>query len=81
VTIDVNQFSTRLAEVRNRLQAGETVELTLGGAPLGVVAPARPAPADGSLPRFGCAAGSFFWMAPDFDEPLSDEFWDGTGPV
>jgi antitoxin (DNA-binding transcriptional repressor) of toxin-antitoxin stability system len=74
VTIDVNELPTRYAEAVSRAERGEDVLVTASGQrPFRLV----PVPVCASHPRIlGMHPGSMV-MAPDFDEPLPDEFWLG----
>lgn len=77
MTIELNDLPNRLMELRHRLHAGEEVTLTDGGEAVAKVVP-QPPPEQPTAPRQpGFAKGTFLWMAPDFDDPLPDEFWFG----
>jgi antitoxin (DNA-binding transcriptional repressor) of toxin-antitoxin stability system len=77
MTIELNDLPTRLMELRHRLRAGEEVTLTDGGEAVAKVVPQPPPERPAAPQRLGFAKGSFLWMAPDFDDPLPDEFWFG----
>ena len=74
VTIDVNDLPGRLSEAVSRAERGEEVVIAAGGQPAARLVPVPP-PAAG--PRvLGMHPGSMV-MAPDFNDPLPDEFWLG----
>lgn len=76
MTIELNDLPTQLMELRSRLQTGEVVTLTDGGEPVGTIVPQQAVQV--VAPRVpGFAKRSFPWVAPDFDDPLPDEFWLG----
>jgi prevent-host-death family protein len=77
IEVDVNDLPGRLAELLARATAGVEVVVTSGGTS---VARLTPIPPPGGLQRIGFAPGSVAWMAPDFDDPLPDEFWLGGNP-
>lgn len=77
MTIELKDLPGRLMELRHRLRAGEEVTLTEGGEAIGTVRP-RPAAPPAPPQRLGFAKGHFLWVAPDFDDPLPDEFWLGA---
>ena len=80
MTIELNDLPTRLTELRHRLRAGEEITLTDGGEAVAKVVPRQPTERPAVPRRLGFAKGSFLWMAPDFDDPLPDEFWLGEDP-
>jgi antitoxin (DNA-binding transcriptional repressor) of toxin-antitoxin stability system len=80
MTIELNDLPTRLTELRHRLHAGEEVTLTDGGKTVARVVPQPPAGQPAKPQRLGFARGSVAWIAPDFDDPLPDEFWLGGNP-
>lgn len=75
LTIDVNELPARYAEAVARAQQGDEVIVTATGAdpvkivPVPVAAPKRPR-------VLGLHPGAMV-AAPDFDDPLPDEFWLG----
>ena len=71
LTIDVNDLPARYAEAVARAEQGDEVIVTADGPP-----PARLVPVPTPLrPRIlGLHPGSMI-AAPDFDDPLPDEFW------
>ena len=71
-TIDIRELPARLEEALALAASGGEVLLTDGTAPR-----ARLVPCGGSSPRVpGLHAGAIR-VAPDFDEPLPDDFWIG----
>jgi antitoxin (DNA-binding transcriptional repressor) of toxin-antitoxin stability system len=80
MTIELNDLPTRIGEVLAMIRAGVEVTLTEGGEPKAKVEPVAPTPTRQSR-RLGLGEGrGGYWMAPDFDAPLSDEFWLGGNP-
>lgn len=71
-TIDVKELPQRLAEVLAQVARGSDVILTDGDKPF-----ARMSPMTGGLRIPGLGRGSVAYIAPDFDDPLPDEFWLG----
>ena len=80
MTIELKDLSNRLSELRSRLNLGEEIVLTDAGEAVGKVIPQHPVEPPTAPQRLGFARGSFLWMAPDFDNPLPDEFWLGEEP-
>jgi antitoxin (DNA-binding transcriptional repressor) of toxin-antitoxin stability system len=80
MTIELNDLPTRLMELRHRLHAGEEITLTDGGEAVAKVVPQPPPERPTAPRRRGFAKGTFLGMAPDFDDPLPDEFWLGENP-
>ena len=80
MTIELNDLPNHLMELRHRLHAGEEITLTDGGEAVAKVVP-QPAPEQPTASRrLGFARGCVAWIAPDFDDPLPDEFWLGGNP-
>lgn len=77
MTIELSDLTNRLSELRNRLVAGEQVVLTDYGEAVGTVVPEKPVATPAVPHRLGFAKDIYYWMAPDFDNPLPDEFWFG----
>jgi len=78
LTIDVNDLPARYAEAVSRAAQGEEVVVTSAGQPSARLVPVPPlAPLPPTRPRvLGMHPGSMV-PAPDFDDPLPDEFWLG----
>ena len=68
-SVTLEEASTNLAQLLQRLQPGEEILITDQGQPMAQLKKAGP----NSWP---CKAGSYrkadFWMAPDFDAPLQE---------
>lgn len=73
-TIDVNDLPSRFAELLALAEAGDEVLITEGDIPRARLV-ALPT---GGLRKLGLHPGAMV-MAPNFDDPLPDEFWTGTG--
>jgi prevent-host-death family protein len=76
-TYNVHEAKTHLSELLERAQAGEEIVIAKANKPMARLVPIR-------APRkkarvFGLGKRSILWVAPDFDDPLPDEFWYG-GP-
>ena len=71
-TIEVRDLPERFQEMLNLASAGGEVILTDGDVPK-----ARLVPCNRPAPRVAGLNAGKFWMAPDFDDPLPDEFWFG----
>jgi len=72
-TVDVQELPTRFAEVLSLAAAGNEVIVTDKQVPVARLVPLTP-----GQPRIlGLHAGTIT-VAPDFDAPLPDEFWEGT---
>lgn len=74
-TLDVSEAQIRFGEVLALVVAGTEVVLTDGNRPLARLVPIAPPPPERVE---GLHLGAI-WMSPDFDEPLSDDFWLGPG--
>lgn len=73
IQIDVNDLPAQLTNVVAQAEAGDEVVVTQNGTPMAKLSPIAVA----KQPRvFGLHPGSMV-MAPDFDDPLPDEFWLG----
>lgn len=71
--VDVQELPTRFAEVLSLAAAGNEVIVTANQIPL-----ARLIPLTSGQPRIpGLHAGAII-TTEDFDDPLPDEFWEGT---
>jgi antitoxin (DNA-binding transcriptional repressor) of toxin-antitoxin stability system len=80
MTIELNDLPTRIGEVLAMVRAGVEVILTEDGEPKAKVEPVAPPPSRQPR-RLGLGEGrGGYWMAPDFDAPLPDEFWLGGNP-
>jgi prevent-host-death family protein len=77
IEVDVNDLPTRFAELLAKATAGDEVVITAEGKPLAWLNPI-PQPGGPRVPGF--ARGAIAWIAPDFDDPLPDEFWLGDNP-
>lgn len=74
LTIDISELPGRYAEALSRAGQGDEVVVTSTGQPAARLVP-MPQPA--TKPRIlGMHPGSMV-MAPDFDDPLPDDFWLG----
>jgi antitoxin (DNA-binding transcriptional repressor) of toxin-antitoxin stability system len=77
MAIEISDLAGRLDEIRGQLSLGCEVVLTDNGNPIGRIVPTPPPPKG---PRvLGMHPGAF-QPAPDFDDPLPDEFWLGGNP-
>ncbi|MBM3980581.1 MAG: hypothetical protein FJ304_09895 [Planctomycetes bacterium] len=78
LTIDVNELPARYAEAVARAQHGDEVIVTATGAD-----PVKIVPVPVTTPKrewvFNMNPGAVI-PAPDFDDPLPDEFWLGGSP-
>jgi antitoxin (DNA-binding transcriptional repressor) of toxin-antitoxin stability system len=80
MTIELNDLPARIGEVLATIRAGGEVILTDGGEPKAKVEPVA-LPLTRQPRRLGLGEGrGGYWMAPDFDAPLPDEFWLGGNP-
>jgi prevent-host-death family protein len=73
-TIEVSELAERFAEVLAQAGTGNEVIVTEGGVPrarLIAIPPPR------TEPRILGLHPGAMQMAPDFDDPLPDEFWQG----
>lgn len=76
MTIELKDLPSRWAELESLLRSGSEVTLTNGGTAVGKVVPqATPR----ATPQFDLHPGAF-QPAPDFDDPLPEEFWTGGTP-
>ncbi len=72
ITMDVNELATRFADAVSITERGDEVVITAAGQP-----PMRLiSMSAGGLRILGMHPGAAV-MAPDFDDPLPDEFWLG----
>lgn len=71
-TIDIRELPARLEEALAVAASGGEVILTDGAAPR-----ARIVPCEGATARVAGLHAGAFQAAPDFDAPLSDDFWTG----
>lgn len=73
IQIDVNDLPAQLTNIVAQAEAGDEVVVTQNGSPMVKLSPIVVA----KKPRvFGLHPGAMV-MAPDFDDPLPDEFWLG----
>ena len=79
MTIEMSELADRVAELGERLRAGEVVTLTDAGATLGTVTP-KANERSSRTGRLGCAPGVVGDIPADFNDPLPDEFWLGGRP-
>jgi antitoxin (DNA-binding transcriptional repressor) of toxin-antitoxin stability system len=70
-TIDVSEAQSRLGELVDGLAASDEIVLVRDARPVARILPLRSATED-RIPGLG--RGSIT-IAPDFDDPLPDEFW------
>ncbi|MDW8327156.1 MAG: hypothetical protein RMK99_11355 [Anaerolineales bacterium] len=68
--IDVKEAQARLQELLSQIASGVEWILTDGTTPVARLVPV-------SARVAGLHAGTI-WTSPDFDEPLSEEFWTGN---
>jgi prevent-host-death family protein len=66
ITVGAFEAKTHLSKLLDAVEAGKRVVVTRHGKPVAELL----APAPAKRPKFGCAKGPGFYMAPDFDEPL-----------
>ena len=66
ITVGAFEAKTHLSKLLDAVEAGTRVVITRHGKPAAQLMP----PAVPKRPKFGCAKGPGFYMAPDFDEPL-----------
>jgi prevent-host-death family protein len=69
VSITLDDAKTRLVELIDAVEHGETIIITRKDQPVATLAPVQSAE---RRPRFGSARGSVLYMADDFDAPLDD---------
>jgi prevent-host-death family protein len=62
------EAKTHLSALLDAVERGERIVITRHGKRVAELAPLRPE----KRARFGCAKGTGFFMAPDFDEPLGE---------
>ncbi len=67
--VDVSDARTELSQLLDRVLTGEEIVFTRGGKPVAKLAPIEPAEA--SRRRLGMLEGQIK-VAPDFDDPLSE---------
>jgi antitoxin (DNA-binding transcriptional repressor) of toxin-antitoxin stability system len=79
MTIEISELAGRYREVLAMLEAGHEVAVTDSGVCKGKLVPVQPPPPSTGQRVFNMHPGAF-WMAPDFDDPLPDEFWFGGDP-
>lgn len=72
--ISAFEAKTHLSELLERAQAGEEIVIAKANRPVVRLVPVTPRPKKRIA---GLNAGGVYWMSPDFDAPLPDEFWDG----
>jgi len=73
-TFNVHEAKTRLSQLIDRAEAGEEIVIARANKPVVKLVPVAPRP---KRRVAGLNAGGVYWMAPDFDAPLPEEFWDG----
>ena len=73
IQIDVNDLPAQLTNVVAQAEAGDDVVVTRAGVPVARILPCEPPKREWIL---GMHPGAMV-MAPDFDEPLPEEFWLG----
>ena len=73
-TIDVRELPERFAEPLDLARSGAEVVVTDGDTPRARLVPLPAAP---SGPRIPDLHAGLVDIAPDFDDPLPDEFWGG----
>jgi prevent-host-death family protein len=75
-SVTIQEAQTRLAELIDRVRAGDEVVITQNAQPVArLTGPAQPMP---TPRRLGTLKGTVSHMAPDFDAPL-DDFREYTG--
>lgn len=79
-TFNVHQAKTHLSELLERALAGEEIVIAKANKPIVKLVPVTPRPKK-RIAGLGAAFG--YWMSPDFDKPLPDEFWlgDASDPL
>jgi len=77
-TVNMHEAKTRLSELLALAMQGEEVIIAKANKPM-----ARLVPVEQPKKRrvAGLHAEEDFWLSEDFDEPLPDEFWLGSGPI
>ena len=73
IQIDVNDLNDQFRDAVQKAVQGEDVIVTRAGIPVARITPCEPPKREWVL---GLHPGSMV-MAPDFDDPLPDEFWLG----
>lgn len=73
-TFNVHEAKTHLSQLLERAAAGEEIVIAKANKPIAKLVAFTPRPRKRVA---GLNAGGVYWMSPDFDEPLPDEFWDG----
>lgn len=66
ITVGAFEAKTHLSRLLDEVEAGKRVIISRHGKPVAELS----APPPKKRPKFGCAKGPGFYMAPDFDEPL-----------
>ena len=79
MTIELNDLPQRLSELRDLLHDGETITLTDSGEPVATVLPQTAPLTNSPMDRLRIfdLHPSGFQPAPDFEDPLPEEFWLG----
>ena len=62
------EAKTHLSRLLDEVEEGSRFIITRHGKPIAELRPASPS----IVAKFGCAKGTSFYMAPDFDAPLDD---------
>ena len=75
-TFNVHEAKTRLSQLIDRAEAGEEIVIARANKPVVKLVPVAPRPKK-RIAGLGAGKGRY-WMSPDFDAPLPDEFWLGT---
>lgn len=78
-TVNVHEAKTHLSALIAAVEAGEEVIISRANKPVVKLVPVEP---EKQVKRvFGLHQDKPYYIAPDFDAPLTEEFWVGRGPV
>jgi prevent-host-death family protein len=67
--VNIHEAKTHLSKLLQRVMAGEEIIIAKSGVPVARIIPIMP----GKSKRTAGSAKGKLWIAPDFDEPLSEE--------
>jgi len=78
-TVNIHEAKTHLSALIAAVEAGEEVIISRANKPVVKLVPVEP---EKQVKRvFGLHQDEPYYIAPDFDAPLPEEFWIGRGPV
>jgi antitoxin (DNA-binding transcriptional repressor) of toxin-antitoxin stability system len=71
IEVDVGELPARIRELHERASAGDVVVITVEGKPMAWLNPIH---TPNGPRQLGFAKGFFTYVAPDFDDPMPDDF-------